>query len=181
VLILGSTRGELGGSAYWAELRGFVGGAPPPVDLEAERKLQDLLVEAAAGGLLRSAHDASEGGLLVALAEAAMGGPYAAGVVGARLDLEGYASEVDPEALLYGEDAGRVVISADPARSAELAGLARRHGVPLFRAGRTGGRSLELRAGSRVFTWALESLRKTYFEAIPRRMQHADAERSAGE
>jgi hypothetical protein len=53
--------------------------------------------------------------------------------------------------------------------------------VPLFRAGRTGGSLLELRAGSRVFSWVLESLRSTYFEAIPRRMQYADAERSAGE
>jgi hypothetical protein len=53
--------------------------------------------------------------------------------------------------------------------------------VPIFAAGRTGGTRLELRAGSRVFSWALESLRKTYFEAIPRRMQHADAERSVGE
>ena len=55
VLILGATRGELGGSAYWAEIRGFVGGAAPRVDLDAERGLQDFLVEAAAQGLLRSA------------------------------------------------------------------------------------------------------------------------------
>jgi phosphoribosylformylglycinamidine synthase subunit PurL len=181
VLILGATRGELGGSAYWAEIRDFVGGAPPPVDLEAERRLQDFLVEAAGQGLVRSAHDASEGGLLVALAEATIGGPYAAGVVGAELDLEGYAPGVEADGLLYGEDAGRVVVSADPARRGALAELARRHGVPFFRAGRTGGTRLELRAGSRVFSWVLESLRKTYFEAIPRRMQHADAERSAGE
>jgi len=181
VLILGATRGELGGSAYWAEIRDFVGGAPPPVDLEAERRLQDLLVEAAGQGLLRSAHDASEGGLLVALAEATIGGPYAAGAVGAELDLEVYAPGVELEALLYGEDAGRVVVSADPAQAGALAELARRHRVPLFRAGRTGGTRLELRAGSRVFSWVLESLRKTYYEAIPRRMQHADAERSAGE
>ncbi|HEX2218553.1 MAG TPA: phosphoribosylformylglycinamidine synthase subunit PurL, partial [Gemmatimonadales bacterium] len=181
VLILGSTRGELGGSAYWAEIRHFVGGAPPPVDLEAERRLQDFLVEAAERGLLRSAHDASEGGLLVTLAEAAMGDAYANAVVGAELDLEGYAPGVELEGLLYGEDAGRVVVSADPAHAGELAELARRYAVPLFRAGRTGGSSLELRAGSRVFSWVLESLRKTYYEAIPRRMQHADAERSAGE
>ena len=181
VLILGATRGELGGSAYWTEVRGFVGGAVPRVDLEAERRLQDFLVEAAAQGLLRSAHDASEGGLLVALAEAAIGGPYAREVVGAALDLEAYAPGVELDGLLYGEDAGRVVASADPADAQALAALAERHQVPLFRAGSTGGRSLELRAGSRVFSWALASLRKTYFEAIPRRMQHADAERSAGE
>ncbi|MDQ2673518.1 MAG: phosphoribosylformylglycinamidine synthase subunit PurL, partial [Chloroflexota bacterium] len=138
VLVLGATRGALGGSAYWAEIRDFVGGAPPPVDLEAERRLQDFLVEAAARGLLRSAHDASEGGLLVTVAECAIGGAYAHGVVGVELDLEGYAPGVELDGLLYGEDAGRVVVSADPAHTEALGELARRHGVPLFRAGRTG-------------------------------------------
>jgi phosphoribosylformylglycinamidine synthase len=181
VLVLGATRGELGGSAYWAEIRGFVGGRTPPVDLEAERRLQDFLVAAADAGLLRSAHDASEGGLLVTLAEAAIGGPYAPSGRGATLDLEGHAPGVEQDGLLYGEDAGRVVLSAAPDRVAGLAALAKTHAVPLFRAGRVGGTTLELRAGSRVFRWDVATLRKTYFEAIPRRMQHADAERSAGE
>ena len=181
VLILGTTRGELGGSAYWSEIRDFVGGRTPPVDLDAERRLQELLVAAAERGLLRSAHDAAEGGLLVTLAEAAIGGPYAASGLGAELDLGSYAPGLDPQALLYGEDTGRVVLSADPARSAALTDLARKHSVPLFRAGRVGGRNLELRAGSGVLSWNVEALRRTYFEAIPRRMQHADAERSAGE
>jgi phosphoribosylformylglycinamidine synthase II len=181
VLILGTTRGELGGSAYWAELRGFVGGRTPPVDLEAERRLQDFLVAAADRGLLRSAHDASEGGLLVTLAEAAIGGPYAPSGLGATLDLEGYAPGVELDGLLYGEDAGRVVLSAVADRVAALAALAQTHAVPLFRAGLVGGTALELRAGSRVFDWDVATLRRTYFEAIPRRMQHADAERSAGE
>jgi phosphoribosylformylglycinamidine synthase len=181
VVILGTTRGELGGSAYWSEIRDFVGGPTPPVNLEAERRLQEFLVAAAERGLLRSAHDAAEGGLLVTLAEAAIGDAYAPSGLGAELDLEHYAPGVALEGLLYGEDAGRVVLSADPAHAAALAELAREHSVPLFRAGRVGGRKLELRAGSGVLTWYVEALRRTYFEAIPRRMQHADAERSAGE
>jgi phosphoribosylformylglycinamidine synthase II len=181
VFILGSTRGELGGSAYWSEIREFVGGRTPPVDLEAERRLQQFLLAAAERGLLRSAHDASDGGLLVALAEAAIGGAYAPSGLGAEVDLERYAPGVEPDGLLYGEDAGRVVASADPAHSAALAELAREHSVPVYSAGRVGGRNLELRVSARVFTWDVEALRRTYFEAIPRRMQHADAERSAGE
>jgi phosphoribosylformylglycinamidine synthase len=181
VLILGASRGELGGSAYWSEIREFVGGRAPPVDLEAERRLQDFLVEAARRGLLRSAHDAAEGGLLVTLAEAAIGDAYAPSGLGAELDFEGYAPGVEPEGLLYGEDAGRVVLSADTANAAALAELARERSVPLFRAGRVGGRTLELRVRSQVFIWDLEALRRIYFDAIPRRMQHADAERSAGE
>jgi phosphoribosylformylglycinamidine synthase II len=181
VFILGTTRGELGGSAYWSEIREFVGGRTPPVDLEAERRLQELLVAAAGQGLLRSAHDAAEGGLLVAIAEAAMGSAYAPSGLGVTLDLERYAPGIEPEGLLYGEDAGRVVISADPAHSAALTALAREHSVPLFHTGRVGGRTLELRAGSGVLSWDVDALRRAYFEAIPRRMQHADAERSAGE
>jgi phosphoribosylformylglycinamidine synthase len=181
VLILGATRGELGGSAYWSEIRNFVGGAVPPVDLVAERRLQDLLVSAAERRLLRSAHDASEGGLVVALAEAAIGNAYAPAGVGAQLDLTGYAAGASPEGLLYGEDAGRVVISADPGHRAALVQLARTHSVPLFHAGRVGGRELELRLEAGVFRWDVATLRRIYFEAIPRRMQQADAERSIGE
>ena len=181
VLIVGATRGELGGSAYWSEIRGFVGGRVPPVNLDAERRLQHFLAEAAERGLLRSAHDASEGGLLVAIAEAAIGWAYAAAGLGARLDLEGYAPGVALDGLLYGEDAGRVVLSSAPEKRAAVAELAKRHGVPCFRAGSVGGSAVELRAGARVFTWDVATLRRTYFEAIPRRMQHADAERSLGE
>jgi phosphoribosylformylglycinamidine synthase subunit PurL len=181
VLILGATRGELGGSAYWSEIRDFVGGGVPPVDLDAERRLQDFLVTAAERRLLRSAHDASEGGLAVALAEAAIGNAYASSGIGAKLDLTGYAAGVSPEGLLYGEDAGRVVISAEPSHTAALVDLARTHSVPLFHAGRVGGRGLELRLEARMFNWDVATLRKIYFEAIPRRMQHADAERSIGE
>jgi len=40
---------------------------------------------------------------------------------------------------------------------------------------------LELRLGSRMFSWPVDTLRQTYFMAIPRRMQHPDVDRSAGE
>ncbi len=183
VVILGETRGELGGSAYWAEVRGFVGGRVPPVDLEGERRLQLLLVAAARRGLLRSAHDAAEGGLAVALAEAALGGPYAGEGFGARLELTSYAGSVPLEALLYGEDAGRVVVSCSPEHFQQLTALAREHRVPAYRAGRVGEGSgdLELRVGGELFSWNIAGLRRTYFEAIPRRMQHPDVDRSAGD
>jgi phosphoribosylformylglycinamidine synthase len=182
VLVLGASRGELGGSAYWAELRGFTGGRVPPVDLTAERHLQHLLLDAANRRLLRSAHDCSEGGLLVALAEAAIGAPYAMEGLGAAIDLTRYAPEVPLDGLLYGEDAARVVVSCDPGHAETLLALCREHEVPAFRAGRVGAPSgsLELRAGGRVFSWGIGTLRQTYFEAIPRRMQHADADRAAG-
>ncbi|MGH7527475.1 MAG: phosphoribosylformylglycinamidine synthase subunit PurL, partial [Gemmatimonadales bacterium] len=183
ILILGETQGELGGSAYWAEVCDFEAGRPPRVDLDAERRLQQLLVAAAKRRLLHSAHDCAEGGLLVAIAEAAIGTAYATGGVGASVDLGGYAPQASVEGLLYGEDGARAVVSCAPAQAEALVALCREQGVAAFRAGRVGGVSeaLELRVAGRVFSWDIRTLRQTYFEAIPRRMQHPDVDRSAGE
>jgi phosphoribosylformylglycinamidine synthase len=180
ILLLGTTAGVLGGSAYWAELAGFVGGEPPRVDLDAERRLQRLLVDAAREQLLRSAHDCSEGGLAVALAEAAIGGPYARHPFGATVDLTGYADGLDPAALLFGEDGARVVVSASAAAAGALTELCGRHGVPVFAAGAVGSASgaLTLKVGGRLLTWDTKHLRRTCFDAIPRRMRHADLDRT---
>jgi phosphoribosylformylglycinamidine synthase len=179
VVILGATAGHLGGSAYWADVRQFVGGKQAPVDLGVERELQRLLVAAAKGGLLRSAHDCAQGGLLVALAEAAIGGPYSDAPVGARLDLTGYAQGLLDEGLFYGEDGARAVVSCDPAGQQGLLDLARQHGVPAFVAGKTGtDRTLGIKRGDRELTWSLEELRTIYDQAIPRRMEHVEEDRA---
>jgi phosphoribosylformylglycinamidine synthase len=179
VVLLGTTRGALGGSAYWAELLEFVGGRPAPVDLEAERRLQLLLVSAAQGGLLRSAHDCADGGLAVALAEAAIGGPYAADGRSASIDLERYGRGVPLEGLLFGEDGARAVVSCPPGAVAGLLALAAERGVPAYQAGLVGapGGRLDLRAAGRTLGWDTRALRRISYEAIPRRMAHANLDR----
>jgi phosphoribosylformylglycinamidine synthase II len=183
VILLGATRGELGGSAFWAEVLGFVGGQPPKVDLGAERRLQRLLAAAARARLLRSAHDLSEGGLAVAVAEAAIGGPYSARGLGASLDLSRYAGSLDDAALLFGEDGARVVVSCPPSAAADFLALGQEHGVPAAQVGTVGepGGRVELRTASGLFPWVVDELRRMYYDAIPRRMAHADLEdRAAG-
>jgi phosphoribosylformylglycinamidine synthase len=181
VFILGLTSGILGGSAYWTEVCDFVGGDPPAVDLESELRLQRFLVAAAEQRLLRSAHDCSEGGLAITLAEAVIGGPYVPGSLGASLDLTGYAPDVPLDGLLFGEDGARAVVSCSQGSARSLIALADTHGVPLFRAGLVeSAGTLELRVGSQLFSWSTEALRRIYFDAIPRRMQHPDVDRTAG-
>ncbi|MEO8140555.1 MAG: phosphoribosylformylglycinamidine synthase subunit PurL [Gemmatimonadota bacterium] len=181
ILILGATTGVLGGSAYWTHVRDFTGGTPGPVDLKAETALQQCLIEAAKGKLLRSAHDCSTGGLAVAVAEAAMGGPYATSWFGAELSLRGYGTAADDVALLYGEDQGRVVISCTGANEAGVMGLAKRLGVPVFAAGTVGpaNGNLVLVTGSGRYEWQVGGLRETYLTAIPRRMSHVAEDRAA--
>jgi phosphoribosylformylglycinamidine synthase II len=182
IIVLGQTRGALGGSAYWAEIRDFIGGRPAAVDLDAEVRLQRLLVAGAAQDLIRSAHDCSDGGLLVALAEAAIGGAYADHGFGAECGLSSYASGVAAESVLFGEDGARAIISCASDNVDRLEALCHDHGVPAFRAGRVGRQSGDLRVsiGDQTFTWSVPALRKIYFEAIPRRMRHPDVDRSAG-
>jgi len=182
VFIAGTTTGHLGGSAYWAEIHGFVGGAPPPVDLEAESRLQSFLQAAAAAGLLASAHDCSDGGLLLALAEAAIGGPYADSTMGVSVDLTGYAPDVDAPALLYGEDGARAVLSCPQDVAGALGSLAEDHGVPFRRIGTVGepGADVEINLDHETLRWPSYELRQRYFDAIPRRMERMQANQSEG-
>lgn len=174
VFLLGETRGHLGGSSYWEVLHGFLGGQPPPVDLAAEHRLQRLLAAGAARGLLQSAHDCSDGGLVVALAEAAIGEPYATAPLGARISLANN-GRLPVAALLYGEDAGRVVVSCRPREAKLFRALAEEHGVPIEPIGTVTGPGdpleVHLRDSHTTVQWPTTDLRRDYFDAIPRRMR----------
>ena len=101
-MLLGEGLGELGGSEYLKVVHDLVRGAPPALDLKAERALQDLVVTLADARLIRSAHDCSDGGLAVTLAECCFGG----GGVGAELTIEGVgATTQENEAALLAESA----------------------------------------------------------------------------
>ncbi len=128
LFVAGGARLSLAGSEYQARF-GEVGGSPAPLDLVAEARLVGLLWRVAPECSL--VHDASEGGLAVCLAEAAVHSG-----LGARLEL------VDDPLELFGEVGGRAVLACAPAATAVLERLASELGVPLLRAGTTGGATL---------------------------------------
>ena len=140
VYLLGITGEDLGGSELLKVVHGKIAGRPPRLDLDAEKRLHALLAEGAARGILRSAHDASEGGLAVTLAECAFRGEEPG--LGGRFDLPG---GLRPDVLLFSETPSRAVVTTrDELRTAELA---RRHGVPWARIGVVGGGRLTLVSG----------------------------------
>jgi phosphoribosylformylglycinamidine synthase len=151
ILVVGTGIGHLGQSLYLRELFGKEEGAPPPVDLAAERRNGDLVRALIADGLVTGCHDVSDGGLLVAVAEMAM----AAGI-GCRLDLPADAG------ALFGEDQGRYVLAvADPAA---VEARAAADGVPVARIGTTGGASL---TGSRLGAISVEDLTAAHEGFLP--------------
>ncbi len=106
IYVLGKTKGALGGSEYY-KLYGGVGQGMPEVDLNANIAIYSALSKAIASGCVRSVHDVSDGGLAVAFSECAMPSGH-----GADLDLSLCERTTnEPAALLFGEDAGRFVVS----------------------------------------------------------------------
>ncbi len=133
IVVIGETRGHVAMSLYMREFAGADAGAPPPVDLAAERRNGDFVRARMADGLVSACHDVSDGGLLVAVAEMAL-----AGDVGADIAVPD--GERQPLDWLFGEDQGRYVIqTADAEAVLEAASGA---GIPAIVIGGTGGTSL---------------------------------------
>jgi phosphoribosylformylglycinamidine synthase len=147
VILLGRGNRELGGSEYLKVVHNLMQGTPPMLDLEAERALQDLLVQLAAAKLMRSAHDCSDGGLAVTLAECT----FDSGGIGATVSIDNVdvaaRADINRTAALFGESASLVVVSAAPGASGEALKRAEAAGVPARVIGRTGGSDLRINVG----------------------------------
>jgi phosphoribosylformylglycinamidine synthase len=165
VVLLGENREELAGSEWLALRRGLEAGLPPAVDLAHERRLHALLARLVAAGLARTAHDVSDGGLAVALAEACFAGPRR---IGTRVAL---ADTIRPDALLFGEAPGRVVIATGALE--EVLRMAREGGVAARAIGRTGGERLVVGPphGPAWIDAELARLHAIWADALPRRME----------
>ena len=167
IALLGESRDELGATEYLRTVHGRDEGPCPEVDLEAERRLVDLLVRLAGRGLLSSAHDVSDGGLAVALAESAM-----TGELGAVVRLE---SALRLSSLLFGETTGRVVLSFRPENEGRIRSAAAELGVPLTVIGSVGGARLRIAVGGRrVVDEDVASLRGLWKSAFERAIESAE-------
>ncbi|HZT89117.1 MAG TPA: phosphoribosylformylglycinamidine synthase subunit PurL [Stellaceae bacterium] len=135
LMLIGETRGHLGSSLYLREIEGGEEGAPPPVDLAAERRNGDFVRRLIRQGRIAACHDLSDGGLLVAVAEMAMAG-------GLGIRLTPCPAGLPPHAFLFGEDQGRYLAeTADPDALLREAAAA---GVPARLVGMVGGAELTL-------------------------------------
>jgi len=137
VLLLGRTREELGGSEYLKLIHGRVRGTPPWIDLKLEQAVQSCCIEAIERGILRSAHDISDGGLGVALAECCIGGPEKP--LGVRIDTH---EMIRGDALLFSESQSRIVVSVQEKDLSQLEAIAAQHNAPLLVIGSVGGTRL---------------------------------------
>jgi phosphoribosylformylglycinamidine synthase len=163
VVLLGRTREELGGSEYLKFFHGVTRGTPPWIDLKMEQAVQNCCREAIERGLLRSAHDVSDGGLVVALAEGCIGGPDKP--LGLRIET----LEMNRgDAFLFSESQSRVIVSLTENRLGELQEIAARFNVPLHVIGAVGGSRFVIQPLLRL---PVEDLRAAWVSGLTERLK----------
>jgi phosphoribosylformylglycinamidine synthase len=139
IILVGDTTGWLGQSMYLWQVCGREEGAPPPVDLVAERRNGDNVRALILSGHLNACHDLSDGGLATALAEMAM-----AGCMGAKIDAA--PAGVPAHAYWFGEDQARYLVTCAPQDAQGVLDALAGAGAPAAKIGTTGGDALQLGA-----------------------------------
>src|SRR5437588_4692909 len=157
IALLGATRDDLSISEYAVVVEGksteqlFNDGRVPALDLEAERAVQTACLRAAEAGLLRSAHDCSDGGLAVALAECCFSSLNRE-AIGATISLpetlaDGMPGSLSTLSTLFSESPSRIIISFPESSRDAIESITSRNNCPLTMIGQVGGDQLRIKVG----------------------------------
>jgi phosphoribosylformylglycinamidine synthase II len=165
VVLLGAGVPVLDGSEYQKRWHRGPHGRVPDVDLHAEVVLQGVLRRAIGDGMVRSAHDCSDGGLAVAVAESCLEGG-----LGARLTLEvdGGDTPARHDIVLFGEAPTRVVVSVQPEILSGFLKMCEGADVPASVIGTVGGDALRALVGNDEVDIPLASLRQAFEGGLER-------------
>ncbi len=179
IILLGSTREDLGGTEYLKVVHSREQGSPPFLSLETERAVHECVLRSIREGLVLSAHDCSDGGLAVALAECCMSAPGQKFGAVVRLSL----GRLRKDALLFGESQSRVLLSVKPSQKDRVLSLAAEYGVSAEVIGRVGGERLTIDvvgdlpdAGCRIDA-GIDVLYDRWANAIERALRTAEGAR----
>jgi phosphoribosylformylglycinamidine synthase len=162
----------LGGSAYLQVIHGKKTGSPPRCDLETAKTLHTTLLGLIQSGLVKSAHDCSDGGLAVALTESCISqliGRETPRLIGATIDLSAM-KDIRLDALLFGETQSRVVISCKALDAVKVVERAKLMGVPAIQIGEVGGDKLTVKTTAGEFSAPLTELHDAWWNSIARAM-----------
>ncbi len=158
VLLLGENKEELGASEYLHTIYKQTKGEVPELDLQFEKKLQVVLLKAIQGGLVKSAHDCSEGGISVALAECCISNRD--NQMGADIKLD---NSIRNDALLFGETQSRIIISCNSENAIKISELFKKADVSCTLIGKVGGTNLKI---NDTVDLSITDMSEAFFEAM---------------
>ncbi len=149
LLLIGTTKGEFGGSLYLKELYNQTVGSLGDIDYTMELRLWQLVIDANKEGLLKSAKDINVGGIAIALSK--MSALSNMGVdVAVTLDKSNY---------IFDESQARAVVEVEEKNIESVAKMAMDFGLNVEKIGTTGGNRIKINS----IEISLDSLRETYF------------------
>jgi phosphoribosylformylglycinamidine synthase II len=154
---------SLGASRFLKVCYGRKIGPVPRLDFERELTVQDATRELIRAGLVRSAHDCSEGGLAVALAECCFN---PAELLGADVAVPNDSVRLDE--LLFSELQSRIVVSVRAQDAEHVSELLRDRNVPHSKLGTVGGDELRIRVDQSELSWPIAHLHDDWYYAIER-------------
>jgi phosphoribosylformylglycinamidine synthase len=161
---------EFSSSEYAKTVHGIVAGAPPQIDLAAEKRLIECLVKLAAERAILSAHDVSDGGLAVTLAESC----FTSDGLSADVNLDPLATKEPPEAAVFGERGARVVVSLSPSSLARMNAIAAQYGIKAWQIGAvTRGEFCIQLNGTPVVRGEISLFRQTWAASLERALESA--------
>lgn len=175
IYLLGTTRDELDGSEF-ARQRGHLGGMPPALDLNAEKVLGEILINASRDGMIDAAHDLSEGGLAAALAEMSLRFG-----VGSRTSVHELCERdgLDPFTALFSETQGRVLVSLPRSEELRFTDMTTARGFPALRLGvvdaESGGIEVAGPFSDGSFGIGLDELKEAWSSVIPSKFGRVEA------
>jgi phosphoribosylformylglycinamidine synthase len=163
VILVGEIGHEMGASHFLKICQGRKEGLPPRLDVERELNVQKSVRELIRAGLVKSAHDCSEGGLAVALAECCFN---PAGLIGAEIRLA--KNELRIEQVLFNESQSRILISVAENKAPEVLERLGKSGTPASRVGVTGGESFSVVIDQETIRCPIGELYDDWYYSIER-------------
>ena len=173
----GAAPTDLGGSHYLKVCHGKKIGPPPHVDLVHEIEFKTRCAISSGEGLVKSAHDCSEGGFAVALAECCFNPER---LLGAEIDCPPRAlrppswlatPHSDVATLLFNESQSRIIISISPNDLEKTLSVLRDRHIPFQHLGKVGGNDLRIHVGQEHFSWPVADLHDEWWNAIRRAVE----------
>ena len=161
IILVGEIGSELGGTQFLNTCFGRKEGPPPRVDLELENSVQNTVRVLIRAGLVKSAHDCSEGGLAVALAESCFNPEK---LLGADVDLD--TGDTPGATVLFNESQSRIVISVAPENLEKTISILRERDVPFQQLGNVGGDQLGIQVNKHKFVWLIADLYLDWWNSI---------------
>jgi len=154
ILLLGGHGVHIGQSIYLREVHGREAGAPPPVDLDKERRHGEFVQRLITHGQVTAVHDISDGGIASAIIEMALAGNF-----GAVLDPLDHTQ-------LFGEDQARYVLTCPAKEAAKIITQAHVAGIDVIRIGTVTGNRLKITDGPSISLRELRHAHENWFPAL---------------